>query len=289
MRYLYDYGLPFSERIGVNLDDCISRVKSRKASLLIVDGMIGEGKTTMAVHLADYINKKAGFPPIDFQEQVALGGESFAEKLRICYNKKLPALIYDESGDFHRRGALTRFNQNLNRTFEMFRAFRVIVILCLPLFAVLDQEIFNKGIPQILIHLKNRNENQGDISGYSLYRMFYLRAKMDKLIVKPFAYQLVEPNLYGQFLNLPPERAELLDKYSTEGKLDFLKSSEVSLQGLISLKGISRKMGRSPEYVRKLMLKAKIKPVKKISNANYYTEDQGNMILEFKTYTAQKR
>ena len=289
MRTLYDYGLPFSERLGINLDDIIARIDLNKASLIIVDGGIGEGKTTLAVHLADYINKARGLPPIEFGDQIALGGEEFTEKLRICFGKKLPVLVYDEAGDFNRRGALTRFNMNLNRTFEMYRAFKIIIILCLPLFSVLDQEIFNKRIPQFLVHLKGRTRTQGDIFCYSLYRMFYLRAKMDKLIVKPFAYQLIEPNLFGHFLDLPPERAKALGEYSTKGKMDFLISSEISLQGLTNIKQIARKMSRTPAWVRELVRQARIKAVKKIKGTNYFNEDQVNMILDFRDHTAKKR
>lgn len=289
MSYLYECGFPFSERLSTNLDEVVARVKNNKASLIIIDGGIGEGKTTLAVHLADYINKKNGLDEIKFKEQIALGGEEFTEKLRICYSKKLPVLIYDESGDFNKRGSLSRFNMNLNRTFEMFRAFKIVVILCLPLFAVLDQELLNKGIPQFLLHLKGRNQHQGEITGYSLYRMFYLKEKMSKLIVKPFAYQIVEPNIYGHFLNLPPNRARALDKYSTKGKVEFLVTSEISLGGLINSTQIAKKMNRSVDWVRKLLREAKISPKKIIKNVNYFSEEQVEMLFSYKESTAYKR
>lgn len=269
-RTLYDTGLPFSERLGINLDHIIDRVDINKASLIIIDGGIGEGKTTLAVHLADYINKKRGFKQIVFKDQIALGGEEFTEKLRICYEKKLPVLIYDEAGDFNRRGALTRFNMNLNRTFELYRAFKIIIILCLPLFAVLDQEIFNKRIPQFLIHLRGRTQKQGNFFAYSLYRMFYLKARMDKLIVKPFAYSIVEPNLYGHFLDLPQERGKELDEYSIEGKLKFLETSQINLGGLYTVVDISKRLGLVEESTRKIIRDSKVRGVKKYKRRNYY-------------------
>ena len=44
-RILYNYGLPFSKDLARNLDEQKERVKGRKASLIIIDGGIGEGKT----------------------------------------------------------------------------------------------------------------------------------------------------------------------------------------------------------------------------------------------------
>jgi len=167
---VYKSGLPFSEIIATNLIDLYHRVQLyNKAALIIIDGHVGEGKTTLAVHVADFLNKLANLPQIIFEDQLGMGGDEFLEKLRLCYKKKLPVVIYDEAGDFNRRAALTRFNANLNRTFETFRAFKIIPILCLPSFWVLDNDLFSKGIPRLLLHLSKRTNKMGRFKGYSLY------------------------------------------------------------------------------------------------------------------------
>jgi len=169
---LYKNGLPFSDILSENIKDLQDRVHSRKASLVIVDGGVGEGKTTLVIHILDYINKINKLPPIDIKgPQLAVGGVDFLRKMRTCHEDKLPCVGYDEAGDFSRRGSLTQFNAMINRTFETFRAFRCIVVMALPTFNVLDQDLIDKNIPRLFLHLKDRGKNYGNFEGYSLYRL----------------------------------------------------------------------------------------------------------------------
>jgi hypothetical protein len=269
-RTLYDHGQPFTKDLADVLDSLIRRVELNKASLLIIDGAIGEGKTTLGVHCADYINKKYNLPPIDFEDQLGRGGSAVLKLLRVCFNKKLPVCIYDESGDFNRRGALTAFNQMLNRTFETFRAFKIIVILILPSFNVLDNDLFDKQIPRCLIHCYDRRQNYGKYKVYSLYRMYYIKNKMDKLTVKPHAYGMVDPNQHGYFLNLPTARCSELDMISTKGKLSILKKAEIKIDGLISYSEIAQKLNRSLGNVSLTMNKLKLKPTRVIDKVKYF-------------------
>ena len=58
--------LPFSEVLAWNLDTLDDRIfRMNKAALIVLDGGVGEGKTTLAVHCVDYINKKHGLPEMD--------------------------------------------------------------------------------------------------------------------------------------------------------------------------------------------------------------------------------
>lgn len=274
--------LPFDKKLGENLKDLDNRVKSRKASLLLIDGGIGEGKTTIAVHVADYINSLHGLPEIDLKEktQIAYGGEDFLKKLRLCYYAKLPVLIYDEAGDFNRRGALTRFNSMINRTFETFRAFQIIVILALPSFHVLDSDLFDKQIPRLLLHLYDRGPSWGRFKGYSLYRMRYVKRRMEKLIVPTFAFSIVEPNFYGQFRDLPINRSKLLDMISTKEKIKALATSEIKIKGLYSYTELGKKLGRSTIWVRKKVADMKLKHQDIINKAKYFDEGVLNRLTE---------
>jgi len=265
-RYLYDNGLPFSKGLDINLDDVAQRIEDKKAGLITIDGGVGNGKTTLAVECAEYIMKK----PLIFKQQLAMGGSDFAKKLKICFDKGYLVVIYDEAGDFNKRGALTKFNGMLNRIFETFRAFKILVILVLPSFAVLDNSLFDKQIPRLLIHVEDRNNNYGNYKGYSLYRMFYVREKMKKLIVKPFAYQLVEPNFVGHFLDLTPERSKELDKYTIQGKLDILEISDITFDGLLSFYEISQKLEMSVSWIKKKITLLDLPEAKVHKNKKYY-------------------
>lgn len=275
---LYKNGLPFSDKLAENIKDLYLRVKeSNKAGCIIIDGGVGEGKTTLAVEIGDYINSLDGKQEIDLDVkecfQIGMGGASFIRNLKVVFKKGYPVLIYDEGGDFNRRGALTQFNQMINRIFETYRAFKVVVIICLPSFRVIDSDLLLKGIPRLLLHCQDRSRTYGDFKAYSLYRMFYIIDKMKKLKVPSFAYQLEEPNFSGHFLNLSKEREKALDKLSTNSKLLEVEKAEIKMDGLISTRDICRKLAKSDVWVCHAIRELKIKPVRKIGKTWYYNED----------------
>jgi len=292
-KYVYEHGLPFSEKLAENCRTLQKRVEGNKAAMILFDGMVGEGKTTAMVHIADYFNKLAGLPQISLElknhPQLALGGVDFLKQLRVCYDQKLPVIIYDEAGDFNKRGSLSRFNAMMNRTFETFRAFKIIVLVGLPAFHVLDNDLLDKGIPRLLLHLSDRNSLYGNFQGYSLSRMMYLKYVMGKIVVKPQAYSRVEPNFYGHFLDLTPERSAALDKISTRGKLEVLRSSEITADGLMGFNEVSKKIGRSVDWVRRAIAKLKIKPKRTIGRAKYFDDTALNIIADHLEYDFKNR
>lgn len=271
---LYSHGLPFSKKLDENINSLQDRVDLRKSALAIIDGGLGEGKTTLMIHLLDYINKINGLGPVDLKgPQLALGGSDFLKKIRLCYEFKLPCIGYDEAGDFSRRGSLTQFNAMINRTFETFRAFKCIVILALPNFNVLDNDIFDKHIPRLLLHLKNRTSKTGNYYGYSLYRIMLLRWKMSKINIKNYAYNSINPNFVGHFLDLDKERSRELDKISIKNKLNVLRKSEVKIEGLMNYPEMATKLCRSVNYVRVAVNNLNIKPNRIINRVKYFDDD----------------
>lgn len=275
---LYSYGLPFSEKIKTNIDDLKGRININKASLLIIDGAVGEGKTTLAVHIAEYYQGGE----LHFKSQYAFGGDDFQDKLKACIDLKREVIIYDEAGDFNKRGSLTRFNQMLNRVFETYRTFKILVILVLPSFFVLDDSLFYKQIPRLLLNTHSRTVNQGNIRGYSLYRMYHLRYKMSKLVVKPHAYDQTIPNFRGHFLDLADAKAKTLDKISSDNKKEILTKNILRAKGLMSSMELSRVVGMSKRWVLKMFNDNNIQPTQKFKTTFYYDEHLVNTLLEFK-------
>jgi hypothetical protein len=271
---LYSNGKPFSDGLSENLNDLLKRIEGKKASLLIVDGGVGEGKTTLAIEaVEDY----QGFP-VDFRKQYAMGGEDFQEKLQLCIDSELGAVIYDEAGDFNKRGALTSFNQQMNRVFETYRTFKILVVLVLPYFGVLDDSIFHKQIPRLLINCYVR-KGWGNYRGYSLYRMFHLKANFKKTIVVPQAYTKTRPNFYGHFKDLDPKRSAELEKVSMEGKRAFLNESVIKNKGLMSPAEIATKAQKSKQYINLIIKKLKLKPVTQYKRLRYFDKVQQGRIL----------
>lgn len=265
--YLYDHGLPFSLDLKPNLDDIKHRVlKLNKAGLIIVDGGVGEGKTTLAVHIADYFHGKS----IIFKEQLGMGGEDFLKKMKDCFRSDYHVVIYDEAGDFDRRGAIGRFNAMINRVFDTYRAFKIIVIIILPKFYVLDQSLMDKEIPRLLLHCQNRNLKWGNFKGYSLYQMHWLLYWSKKLAIKAKCFERCQPNFMGHFLDLPPSRSKKLDHFTIHGKLEILDEVQIKHKGYLSIKELARGLGRSYVWTRQTLKKLKIKESKVYKNRNFY-------------------
>jgi hypothetical protein len=288
---VYESGLYFSDAVKKNIDVCLERLDINKAVMVIIEGGLGEGKTTLMKEMLDYINQKRGFGKVDLKlgMQIALGGADFVNKIRLCYENGIPCCGYDEAGDFSKRGSLTYFNAMLNRTFETFRAFKCVVILALPNFNVLDNDIFDKKIPRFMLRLHDRTMNQGNFDGYSLYRMLLLKAKMKRYDLKEFAYKKIEPNFHGHFQNLPKEEAELLEKLSTKSKLNILQKAEVKMAGLLSYVDLATKLSRTVGSVRNSVSNLKIKPSRIIKKIAYFDNDALNQLEELFNYNADMR
>lgn len=283
MNKTYKNGFPFSNSLVKNLDKLQQRIDNRKASLIIIDGGVGEGKTTLGIEIGDYINRINSYGEIELTKdgpQLAIGGIEFLRKMRVCYERKLPCIIYDEAGDFSKRGSLTHFNSMLNRTFETFRAFKCLVILVLPSFDILDQRLIDNQIPRMLLHLKDRTLKTGNYYGYSLYRINLLKLEMSKKKIKNFAFSKIKPNIYGHFLDLTKERSLILDKLTTKNKLAILRKSEVRIEGLLSYSEMATKLSRSIDWVRRAAANLKIKPTRSIGRAKFFDDNALNRLAD---------
>jgi len=275
---VYKHGLPFEPLLQKNLEKLNTRVQDeKKAGLIIISGGVGLGKTTLLIHVLDCINKLNGMPHItiktesgDAGNQLAMGGVDFLKKLRLCYDEKLPCMGYDEAGDFSRRGSLTSFNAMLNRTFETFRAFKCLVVLSLPNFNVLDNQLFDNQIPRMLIQVTSRTKNQADFGCYGLMEMNWLRYHMKKSPIKDYAWQRVHANFRGHYLDLEPERSKELDSVSTKNKLQILRKSEIKVEGLLSYPEIANKLQVSVNWVMRAMKNLKIKSNRTVDRAKYF-------------------
>lgn len=286
---VYKNGELFTEKLEENLKLQYARVhKHRKASLIIVDGGVGEGKTTLGVEMLDYFNKLAGLPPASLEikdhPQIGIGGKEFMQNLRLCYSRKLPAVLYDEGGDFNRKGAISRFNQMIMRIFETFRGFKIIVILCLPNFAVLENDLYDAKIPRMLVHCQGRGDSHGTFKVYSLRLIGWLRYWYEKLPKgsKHKSFARVSPNFWGHFHDLPRDRSAALDRLSTKGKIEVLTETEIKAEGLVSYQDLARKLNRSVSWVRQACLNNKIKHKKVIKRVKYFGPSVLDRLVDLK-------
>ena len=282
-RCYYDSGLPFSEVLALTLDAIKDRVYiQNKVGLIIIDGGLGQGKTTLGTHCADYCQgaytktDKGVYlfnsdEAIDFKRHIGTGGDDFKKKLRACQKSKdVKVLIYDEAGDFNKRGSLSQFNARLNQIFEIYRAFQIVLIVILPSFRSLDGSLLEKEIPRLLIHTKDRGMTYGNFEMYSLKKMFFLLKNMKDLTIPSYAYKRETPTFQGHFLDLPKARAKQLDAFSISGKFDLLHMSNIREKGLMTYSQLAGRLNRSIPWVKKTILKMKLKKAETFKRVNYF-------------------
>jgi hypothetical protein len=276
-------GLPITDPLPKCCKAWYDRVfRKNKASLIIVDGFVGEGKTTLGVHLADAINKIAGFEGIVFDEQLAMGGEDFIDKFSCCVEKKLPVVVYDEAGDFNRRGSLTKFNANLNRVFQTYRSSKVVVILVLPDVSVLDSDLFKNGIVRALVHVWGRKDDFGRFKIFLGRTVYYIlkQFKNPKVVVKSDIFNFYYAWTEGFFKDLTPERSRELDLYSTKNKQLLINKARVDMSGLMSYSVVADKVGRSVNWVKQKISSQGINAVKVFNRMKYFSPDVVNTLLD---------
>lgn len=200
------------------------RIKGNKASAVVIDGQMGEGKTTFAVRL---LEEYQGRKKIDYGIQYAVGGEDFLKKLELCVDNNKKAIIYDEAGDFSRKATLTKFNRTLDMVFQTFRTYKILIIIVLPFFAELDRGIYDRGVIRVLFNCYGRNQEYGRLRVYSLRRIFYLLEYIRKKQppVRQMAYKNATPLYYSHFYDLPSDRSSELDEISTMQKRERLRQT----------------------------------------------------------------
>ena len=295
-KLVYANGLPFDGPLDRNLKEQVGRVKGKKASCIVLDGLAGEGKTTLLVEILDYVNSLYDLPltKLDYYNhpQLAMGGEQFITLFNQSEENKIVILGYDEAGDFNKAGSMTRFNQILFEVFSKFRGFRLIVVLALPAFTVLDNRLFDYlGVVRGIIHCEDRTDTYGNYRSYSLSQANWIRYWHDKLPkgCKIQAYNKCEPNFCGHFLDIAPERSRQLDILSTKTKKASLNEAEIEMQGLLSYYKIANKLGKSVIWTRNKIKELNIKVVRRIKHSAYFDQNAINRLVEYLSERKERR
>lgn len=284
-RPLYKHGLPFSEWTVQTLDSLKKRINNKKACAIVIDGPMGEGKTTLGVEIADYF--QGG--PIDLKEQIGMGGQDFRAKFLESKKGKIKVCIYDEAGDFRKHGAITKFNREMSRFFETYRAFKIIVIMILPNFSMLDKMLFENQVVRCLFHCSGRTNKSGSYDVHDFENMMWLRHYMSKEVIPSKAYKRVTPNARGHFLDISKERSRELDQLSTEAKAEENKKGLIRMEGLISLTDLRNKVGKSKTWVTDAIAACKLQPVKKMGSAKYFADTVPDILLDYARTKKDKR
>lgn len=261
----------FDHTLIKNLDTIWHRIEMDKAAMIIIDGGVGEGKTTLACEIAEYY--QPGWIEDRSKELLTMGGDEFMKGLDAAVKNNDKVVVYDEAGDFNTRNALTQFNQRLNRIFETYRQTKKLIILCLPDFTDVDKSLMKKKIPRLLIHTYSRTHKYGRYKGYGLYRMWYLRYKMTKLTVPQMAYGIVWPNFHGFFHNLSQKMADKIGRHSMSGKKSIISSTYLQQQGLLKAQDAAKRLGITRGTLSRYRKSGLIKETEKTGNRTFYSKE----------------
>lgn len=204
------------------------RIKDKFSTVFVIDGDVGSGKTTFAVLFGDMCHGQ----PIDLKKNLALGGEDFQVKLLKTHERAEHVLVYDEAGDFNRRAAMTKFNREMNRLFEMSRALKILVIIVLPRFYILDKQFFELNQIRGVFHIHSREKSRASWTAYTTSQAMYIKKWAEKLTVPQTAYRYGNPIAKGNFYDLEPERSRELEKISIEAKKDAISEMFVKKERL---------------------------------------------------------
>jgi len=287
---LYSNGLPYTDGVTDNIESGIKRVDNRTATVWVIDGGLGQGKTTMATHLVDYHNKIKGLPPMDIRgPQYAMGGLEFEEKIEVCFEQKLPCIVYDESADYNRKGAMTKFNSMLNRIFQTVRGYNCVIIMVLPCFVVLDSDLYTNDIVQGLFHLYGKKQGcYGNFKLYDQHSMMYMKRVVQKTRDPKAVYNFTIPNLVGHFKDLEKERSDLLDTVGMDKKRKIKNQARIDYEGLLSYDTLAKKLFRSVDRIRKIINLLKIQPIRTIKRVKYFSSDTVNILVDHIELMKQK-
>lgn len=297
MKRNFENGHPFDDTVKENLNILfkeshigIGSNKRTQGTVVVIDGDQGTGKTTTGINWCDYLNSLAGMGPVVLEKgnhpQLSRGQKEFFTNLEKCRALKLPAIVYDEAGDYSRAGYNTKENIKLNYIWQQIRSTRVIVFLILPKHFNLPPTLFNEGIVRWLAHLENE-EHDATLTKLSVYcegtpgnggprRFNQLRHITERTpnSFKQFTYTQVIPEHWGYLrIGLTEERAKKLDELSDQGKSLLRIESGLQAQGLLSTKDILTRLNINVNSFPSIKRKYGIKPSKTIGVKHYYHKD----------------
>lgn len=274
---VFKEGTPFNipEEIYNFVSGALVNVHNNIPAVIVIDGGQGSGKTTLAVELTDVANFLTGKPQVDLEEkenlQYGLGAEQFLSKLPKGAMAGFKASIYDEGGDYSRKGALSRFNKALDQAMATVRTFGSIIFIIVHDVARLPSEMFTKQIVTCLIHCKQRNPNSSYSTAevYSYVNLCYVLDNKKHVVVPEWAYKGCD--FHFRFKDLSPERSTLLKQLGHLKKKELWADTNLKSKGYMTFRDLGNSLGRKEQAVRALIKKLGLKPEEVHKKKNYYS------------------
>ena len=118
-------GFPMNPKLRENLDLIKDSVLHKNNDfMIIIDGRVSEGKTTIATQIAKYLNPGFDLPTITFSTPQLL------KALQVA--KKGDVVIHDEAIDINSRSAMSKWNKEVMKIMAKIRSKNLFIIFNLP-------------------------------------------------------------------------------------------------------------------------------------------------------------
>lgn len=212
-KYFYENGKPLRDNLIESVVKTIIRKRKDNRSLpcLLITGVPGMGKTTLAIEIAEEIEGKKISLELDNHPQIAMGGQELMEKALICYENKHKVIIYDEASDLNNKRQLSRLNNDLINFFAKARSLGLIIIICLQNVKHIDGTIFELGVIDGMIYCEKKFPTYTQIGIYDVPQVAYIlnwAYKCGRMWWMP--YKKVFPYAHSEFKALTPKRDKQL-------------------------------------------------------------------------------
>jgi hypothetical protein len=259
---VYDNGYPYTDPLPAFVDRAVYHVQQQHlASLIIVDGGLGSGKSTMAAQMLRQIDPGFVATKESFKLRYLLGGTALMETAVKAHKQGVKGLIFDEAGiDLSSRSAMSTMNRNLNGFFQLYRALSLVVILVLPSVRILDKQVYEFDIHRFQVH--THSKLHGSYNRYRLWdrkAMKFLRLNLEQRVDSRDAYfsRSGFSNGDGFSKGLPKDYQDLLDSFGLEAKKERL----LGLGGRegLTLKDACGRLKVTPHQLRPLLFKHGVK------------------------------
>jgi len=258
MSLVYENGYPYSDP----LPDWIEYQKkeilqNQEACLILVDGALGKGKSTMAVQIARQFDENIEATEDSYSLRYYLGGQDFLKGAIKSHEAGARVLIFDESGiDMSSRRAMSRMNMSLLSFFQLYRYLQMPVIIVLPNIGIIDKQIFDYGIHRFTVHMDDKvNGKYAHFRVYDQDSTMFVHRRIKQYVVPRHAYRSssVYPNFLGWVKPLPPNHQKILDKLGSESKDERIK--DLGGKEGYTLNQMAGKLGSTIEVIRRKVRK----------------------------------
>lgn len=238
--------------------------EQNQAALIVIDGFVGSGKTSIAVNMAE--RYQGG--PLDYSCQYANGAEEFITKIVECKKKNKGVIVFDEASDFGSRSAMTGLNRRVNEVFNQYRAFRILVIICLPSISFIDRQIFRKGVLRMLYHIRRKKQGKyAEAVCYSATQTEWILYKMGRFKANlELAYSSQRRCYIVRFPPLTKAKDDKLTEITIGKKIERIQS----LTKYANRKELAQQIGRSEWWINKKIKELNLKPAMKKGKREFY-------------------